>query len=43
VSSVEQMFEDDFAHSRQVTAGDYRDKPWWFKFAVKPARLTAPE
>jgi len=41
-SDVERMFEDDFAKSRQMEPGEYDAKPWWFRFAVKLARLTAP-
>lgn len=39
---VEQMFEEDFAHSRLVAADEYTGKPFWFKLAVRLARLTAP-
>jgi len=39
---VEQMFEDDFANSRLMQAGEYENKPYLFKVAVRIARLTAP-
>jgi cardiolipin synthase len=42
VSRVERMFEDDFAHSRPVAPDEYTGKPFWFKLAVRLARLTAP-
>jgi cardiolipin synthase len=39
---IEHMLEDDFAKSRLMQPGEYDTKPWWFRFAVKLARLTAP-
>jgi len=33
---------DDFAKSRLMEPGEYDAKPWWFRFAVKLARLTSP-
>ncbi len=39
---VETMFEADFANSRLMEPGEYDRKPWWFRFAVNLARLTAP-
>jgi len=39
---VERMLEADFANSRLMAPGEYDAKPWWFRFAVKLARLTAP-
>jgi len=41
-AEVEEMFAADFAKSRQMEPGEYDAKPWWFRFAVKLARLTAP-
>ncbi len=41
-SAVESMLETDFSKSRLMTSGEYDAKPWWFRFAVKLARLTAP-
>jgi cardiolipin synthase len=41
-SEVEAMFLEDFASSRQMMPGDYDDKSFWFKLAVRLARLTAP-
>jgi len=41
-SEVERMFEADFAASRLMAPGEYDRKPWWFRFAVRVARLTAP-
>ena len=39
---VEEMFEADFARSRLMDPGELALKPWWFRFAVRLARLTAP-
>ena len=39
---IEQMFENDFTNSRLMEAREFDAKPWWFQFAVKLARLTAP-
>ncbi len=42
VSEVEEMFEADFAHARRIGDGEYRDRPFWFKLAVRLARLMSP-
>jgi cardiolipin synthase len=42
VSQVERMFEADFARSRPVEDGEYTDRSFLFRFAVRVARLTAP-
>ncbi len=42
IGEVEQMFLDDFAKSREMESDEYDAKPWYFKFGVKLARLTAP-
>ncbi len=39
---VERMFVDDFKASRRVGEDEYRDKPFYFRLAVRLARLTAP-
>ncbi len=39
---VEAMFEADFQNSRLMEPGEYARKPWWFRFAVRVARLTSP-
>jgi cardiolipin synthase len=39
---VEKMFEKDFAKSRLMLPGEADDKPWWFSFGVRLARLSAP-
>jgi cardiolipin synthase len=39
---IEAMFEADFEKSKRVDAGEYDRRPWWFRFAVRLARLTAP-
>jgi cardiolipin synthase len=42
VTEVEQMLEDDFAHSREMTASDVNDRSFWFKLGIRLARLTSP-
>lgn len=39
---VQQMLTADLAQSRRVTAKSYRERPFWFRFAVSVARLFAP-
>jgi len=39
---VEQMFENGFASSRLMQGGDYDNKPFWFKLAVRTSRLMSP-
>jgi cardiolipin synthase len=39
---VESMFADDLEGCRPATAADYRDRPFWFKLAVRVARLLSP-
>lgn len=41
-NNVEQMFENDFLSSRLMLRDEYDNKPFWFKLAVRTARLTAP-
>jgi cardiolipin synthase len=41
-AEVEDMFEADFLNSRLMQAGEFDSKPWWFRFAVRTARLAAP-
>ena len=41
-NNVEQMFENDFLSSRLMLRDEYYNKPFWFKLAVRTARLTAP-
>jgi len=36
------MFLDDFTASREMQPGDYADRSFWFKLAVRLARLSAP-
>ncbi len=40
--NVERMFEKDFSSSRLMARDEYDNKPFWFKLAVRTARLTAP-
>ena len=39
---VERMFKDDFAGSRLMQPGEFDAKPYWFKVAVRLARLASP-
>ena len=39
---VERMFENDFSTSRVMEQDEYDNKPFWFKLAVRTARLAAP-
>ncbi|MFW2438164.1 MAG: cardiolipin synthase [Arenicellales bacterium] len=39
---VEKMFENSFASCRQMQGGDYNNKPFWFKLAVRISRLMSP-
>ena len=41
-SEVDAMLENDFAQSRRMQSDEFREKPFWFKFAARVARLTAP-
>ena len=40
--NVERMFQNDFSVSRLMEPDEYDNKPYWFKLAVRTARLTAP-
>lgn len=42
IEQMEKMFEADFEKSRLMRAGEYDDKPFWFRFAVRLSSLTAP-
>lgn len=41
VAEVAQMLENDFSRAR-LGPGEYSDRPFWFRLAVRLARLTAP-
>jgi len=41
-SVVEAMLSEDFAGSRLMQEGEYENRSFWFKLAVRLARLTAP-
>ncbi len=41
-SEVEQMLLDDFESAVEMRPGDYENRSFWFKLAVRLARLTAP-
>ena len=40
--NVERMFQNDFSVSRLMEQDEYDNKPYWFKLAVRTARLAAP-
>jgi cardiolipin synthase len=40
--NVEDMMKEDFSNSFQITEEDYTKKPFWYKLAIKVARLLAP-
>ena len=42
IKQVADMLSDDFSHSRPVTMEDYTQKSFFFKLAVRSARLLAP-
>jgi len=39
---VEEMLKQDFQECRQSSVSDYRNRPWWFRFGVRLARLASP-
>lgn len=39
---VEKMFVDDFVNSRIMQPDELKEKPFWFRFLLRLARLTAP-
>ncbi len=41
-TELEKMFVDDFANSRIMQPDELSAKPYWFRFLVRLARLTAP-
>jgi len=41
-AEVENMLEEDFSHSTLVNADEYSQKPFWYKLAVRSARLLSP-
>ncbi len=40
--NVERMFQNDLSASRLMEQDEYDNKPYWFKLAVRTARLAAP-
>lgn len=42
IASVEQMFIDDFSQSELMKKNTLANKPWWFRFVVRLAKLAAP-
>ena len=41
-TEMEQMFERDFAHSVLIDPNEFDEKPVWWRFGVRLARLAAP-
>lgn len=41
-SQVREMLEEDFANSKRITTQQLEQKGFWFRFAVRVARLMAP-
>ena len=41
-AEVEQMLLKDIERSVEMQPGDYENKPYWFRLAVRASRLTAP-
>ena len=41
-TEVSRMLEIDFSRARRMTAADFDGRSWWFRFAVRLARLTSP-
>ncbi|MDX2493409.1 MAG: cardiolipin synthase [Desulfuromusa sp.] len=41
-TTIERMFINDFENSREMRPGELDEKGFWFKLAVRLARLTAP-
>jgi cardiolipin synthase len=41
-SEVARMLESDFAESRRMNPEDFSQRSWWFRLAVRLARLTSP-
>jgi cardiolipin synthase len=39
---METMFTEDFSQARIMETGEFDAKPWWFRLAVRAARLAAP-
>jgi cardiolipin synthase A/B len=41
-AQTEAMLQADFACAKRIDLNEYKTKPWWFKFAVRLARLLSP-
>jgi cardiolipin synthase len=41
-AEVEAMMKADFERSLRIDLGEYSGRPWWFKAAVRVARLLSP-
>jgi cardiolipin synthase len=39
---MEAMMREDFARSIRVDFAEFDERPWWFKTAVRLARLLSP-
>ena len=42
VELAQDMFEADFANSREMTPGDFNAKTYWYRLGARLSRLTAP-
>jgi cardiolipin synthase len=42
VSEVADMLREDFRNARETNMAELKEKPWWFSFAYRTARLLAP-
>ncbi len=42
IKEVESMLLDDLAHSREVLLGEYTERSFWFRLAVRFSRLLSP-
>jgi cardiolipin synthase len=41
-AEIEEMFLEDFNNSRIMLSDELDEKPFWFRFLVRLARLTSP-
>ena len=41
-AQVEQMLRNDFQQSREVSANEYHQRPFWFRLLARTSRLMAP-
>ena len=41
-AEIAAMLEEDFANARKMHPGEFKEKPYWFRFAARVARLASP-